>query len=162
MNVTKRLRIATILSGLGFSNIAAADVIGPEPEDCPAGSYATSSHAGEWCQEHTCDASSECPDGYRCESSSVCVDVYETSCGGDRIDTGPCTIEVREVFGPCESDADCSRGTCVTDLHCINPEEQDTGATSTECSGCSQSQAAGGLMSLIGVLGLLVFLRRRD
>jgi hypothetical protein len=127
MNGTKLLHLFAVFGVFWFSGIAAADAIAPEPEDCPSGSYGTSSHAGEWCQEHTCDATGECPDGFSCESSSVCEDVYETSCGGDRLDTGPCTVRVREVLGPCETDADCSRGTCVTDLHCIDPQAGDTG-----------------------------------
>ena len=155
-----RLMVTHLL--LIFSAVASADAVELEPENCPSGSYGTSSHAGAWCQEHTCDVESDCPEGFSCESTFVCVDVYETSCGGDRIDTGPCSVTVREVLGACQSDDDCSRGSCVTDLHCVDPgAEIDSDEFNGDCSGCSQGGLAGGLASVLGVLGFALLSRRR-
>jgi hypothetical protein len=150
-----------ILCSLLFSSRALADAVYPEPEDCPDGSDATSSHAGEWCAEQTCDADEECPEGTSCETSSVCLDVYETSCGGWQPETGePCTFEIREVLGDCESDDDCEVGTCVTDTRCIEPGLLES--KTDDCSGCSQANLAQGTAGILGILGLLSLLRRRD
>ena len=144
-----------------FSPSALADAVSAEPEDCPEGSDGTSSHAGEWCEELTCDADEECPEGTSCETSSVCLDVYETSCGGWQPETGePCTFEVREVLGDCESDDDCEVGTCETDTRCVEPGL--LGSKGDDCSGCSQAHLAQSTAGLMGILGLVGLLRRRD
>ncbi len=40
--------------------LALADVVNPEPENCPSGSFGTSSHSGEWCAPSTCSSDGEC------------------------------------------------------------------------------------------------------
>jgi hypothetical protein len=149
---------------LFLSPVALADVVMDPPEDCPAGSEGTSSHAGEWCEEQTCDADdadASCPEGTECLSTSVCLDVYEDECGGLQPDTGePCTFEVREVLGSCETDDDCERGTCVTADRCAS-EEQLAAETSDSCEGCSHAQLGGSTAALFGFAGLLGLVRRR-
>ena len=145
-----------------LSPVAFADAVMDPPEECPVGSEGVSSHAGEWCAEQTCDVDTTCPEGTECLSTSVCLDVYEEACGGMQIDTGePCTIEVREVLGACETDDDCDRGSCVTADRCAS--EDAIAAEGTEsCEGCSHAQIGGGTALLLACVGLFGLLRRRD
>ncbi len=147
---------------LFISPVAFADAVMEPPEDCPVGSEGISSHAGEWCEELTCDANSSCPEGTECLSISVCLDVYEEDCGGMRPDTGePCTFEVREVLGVCETDSDCERGTCVTDDRCASEDALESENSDGSCEGCSQAQLGGSTAALFGFVGLLGLFRRQ-
>ena len=154
------LKSSCFLFLLLLSPIAAADVVSDPPEECPTGSQGTSSHSGTWCAERTCDDTEDCPEDSECLSTSVCLHVFETECGGIGSDTGePCTFEVREVLGDCESDDDCERGSCVTADRCAT--ESQVAAEAEDCGGCSQTQKAGSVAALMGLLGLMGLARRR-
>lgn len=130
---------------------ARADVVGPEPEDCPAGSIGTSNHSGAYCTPRLC-ADSPCDDGV-CETTGLCVLEEERQCGGMTTPGSPCTYTHREVFGTCEGDGDCSEGSCVIDEYCVDPSSKDS-----EICGCAST---GGPTAVL-LLGLLpLALRRR-
>ena len=163
-----------VLAALFLSVPAYADVVGPEPEDCPSGSIGTASHAGEWCMPWLC-AERACELGTTCENTGLCVLEEERACGGDTSGT-PCTYTHREVFGPCETTDDCASGTCVTAEYCVEPAppgndtsggdtsggDTASGGTSDGSKGCSCSTGAGA--SMVFLLGLLPLLgaRRRQ
>lgn len=150
---------------LFIGQLAYADAVMDPPAECPIGSEGMSSHYGEWCGEVPCDETEPCRDGSDCVSTSVCLDVFEAECGGIGSaldDTGqPCTFEVREVLGTCESDADCDRGTCVTANRCATVQQQNDVAAEEGCSGCSQGQQAGSIAGIFGLLGWMFLSRRR-
>lgn len=145
-----------------FGQFAYADAVMDPPEECPIGSEGMSSHYGEWCGEVPCDEADPCPEGSECISTSVCLDVITADCGGLSDDTGePCTFEVREVLGTCETDSDCERGTCVTANRCATDAQQEEVDAEAACSGCSQGQQAGSIAGLFGLLGWMFLSRRR-
>jgi hypothetical protein len=141
-----------LLATLLLSMPARADAIGPPPEDCPSGSKGTSSHAGNWCAPLPC-TDGVCGEGTTCETTGLCILREENRPCGGRPGPEPCTFTYQEAFGPCATDADCTRGTCVTDDYCV-----EAGLGGSWCSCAS----AGGASSVF-LLGLLpLALRRRS
>lgn len=62
-------------------SLAMADVVDPAPEDCPTGSYGTTSHWGPACEANTCSSDTECAEGDSCVPLGLCV--VERTWGGD-------------------------------------------------------------------------------
>ena len=132
--------------------LALADVVNPEPENCPSGSFGTSSHSGEWCAPSTCSSDGECEGA--CEAVGLCIESSEQSCGGMQSDSGePCTFVKEEVHGKCSVGADCDDGIpCVVEDRCAD------GFLSV--CGCSSTSTAPWLASLAGLM-MLLFARMR-
>ena len=133
------------------TNPAAADAIGPDPEDCPNGSIGTSSHAGEWCEPTTCfTGDGECNEGSCVQDLGLCVTREEVGCGGMRADSAePCTFTKEEAHGTCSEQADCSVGTCEIASRCGSKAAAVCG-----CSSLSVGSAALGL-ALLALGGLI-------
>ena len=135
------------MSLLLLCSLALADVVGPDPTNCPPGSRGTSNHSGPYCVPATCD--NGCPDGESCTSTRLCILEEERPCGG-MVDPGePCTYTHIEATGACDDQSDCTgSATCVTADRCTAPS----------LCGCSTL----GPPSLVLLLGLLpLALRRR-
>ncbi len=99
-----------------LGSLALADVVGPEPTSCPAGSIGRSNHSGSWCEATHCDE--DCPDG-ACREIGLCVDAREVGCGGMQPDTAePYTFLKEEALRRCRTDADCDVGSCVVEDRC--------------------------------------------
>lgn len=131
--------------------LAAADVVNPEPTNCPPGSVGTSSHAGEWCTPApTCDEQA-CADS--CREVGLCVTETEEECGGMVPDTGDCTFTKVEVHGRCRDQGDCDVGTCIVEERCV-----ERGPLSC---GCASTSPVGVVSALAGLLALGATLRMR-
>jgi MYXO-CTERM domain-containing protein len=133
--------------------LAAADVVNPEPTNCPPGSVGTSSHAGEWCTPAPTCEEQVCADS--CREIGLCVTETEEECGGMQPDTGePCTFIRTEVHGRCRTQDDCDAGTCIVEERCV-----DRGPLSCGCASSSAVSAASAFVVLL-VLGGTLRMRR--
>lgn len=138
---------------LGLSSVARADVVGPPPASCPAGSEPSASHAGPHCDPGTsCTLSAMCGAGEACEAVGLCI--QRVPCGG-RLppDAGPCFED--HVVGNCSAGGTCSTGTCEVRNVCVSPSSG---------GGCACRAGRGhATLAFVGLLGLAVALavRRR-
>ena len=130
-------------------SVAMADVVGPGPTDCPAGSSPDAYHGGPFCAPQTC-TDSVCPGGDSCEPAGLCVLVEERECGGLTDPENPCTFTHTEALGVCETSDDCAGDIpCVVENRCVPPQ----GAAGCGCSANTVLPAAVfglGLLPLIG------------
>jgi MYXO-CTERM domain-containing protein len=94
---------------------ALADVVGPPPEECPAGSRPSTAHSGPFCAPTTsCEADADCETG-TCTEVRQCIETR--GCGGlEPPDAEPCTLE--HVVGPCGDDGACEIGVCESRRAC--------------------------------------------
>ena len=104
------MRIVLVILILCLPSIAAADVVGPEPESCPAGSSPSVSHSGPYCRPTAeCTSEASCGASQTCGAVMQCVETR--GCGGLMPpDAEPCTLE--HVVGPCDGDGSCDVGVC--------------------------------------------------
>lgn len=115
---------------------AAADDIGPPPEDCPRGSVGTSEHAGEWCAATTCTTDGDCTlQGLRaqgldhvgalapmvCREAPLCVIEEEYQLGGLWPDEPP-TRTRRIARGACVDGRCPAGGDCGATRRCVPRE----------------------------------------
>ncbi|MCB9795623.1 MAG: hypothetical protein H6741_23240 [Alphaproteobacteria bacterium] len=135
-----------------------ADVVGPEPENCPDGSDPWSSHAGNWCEASYCgDDPDACGEGETCQEISLCVETEERGVGGGWADSAePGTFTAHEVHGTCDPGDECDAGVCETEMRCA-PE----GGPVKQACGCATGTGSMGL-SLALLVGLGLLLGRRD
>jgi uncharacterized protein (TIGR03382 family) len=137
---------------------AHADVVDTPPE-CPSGAIGRTGHTGTWCAPQFC-AESPCGDDRECENTGMCVFEEERPCGGMTTPSEPCTFLYQEHFGPCETDEDCSEGSCVVADYCVEPESSKVGGGGEDGCGCSSSSGAP-VVFLLGLLPLAA-LRLRE
>lgn len=131
---------------------ARADVVGPPPESCPAGSSPQSSHAGPLCVPMAeCTSSAMCMDGAACAPVSQCIETR--GCGGLRPpDSGPCTVE--HVVGPCGAGDTCTTGVCRSRRVCTSGSTDDGGCAcrAAGAPGRSRPLAVAAMLALACVL----------
>lgn len=123
----RRLRLVLFcsLAALGSSTRAVrADMVAPPPAECPAGTKATTGHAGPHCAPRTCETSEQCADGLECTVLRLCVAERQYRSMG-----GPGTTSVIE--GPCP-DGMCASGQCRSLRVCAPP---GTGTGGAEAQG---------------------------
>lgn len=133
-------------------SVAMADVVGPEPEDCPAGSVGAANHSGGFCRPAPCG----CTEGDACEPVPLCVLQEERPCGGMQDPEVPCTYIHVEAFGPCVRDLDCRTGRCITDDWCEEPAPPDDTR-----AGCASSPILPSMAFAFASLGLVLLRPRR-
>ena len=108
---------------------ARADVVGPQPETCPAGSDPSACHGGPYCYPAKCDTDTDCDSGETCAETPLCTEPFD--CGGGWGGSSPST----NVLGPCG--AGCAEGTCTPLKVCQK-------STSTGSGGSGGAGGAGG------------------
>ena len=91
---------------------AGADVIGPPPTNCPAGTKAESCHGGPHCKPEVCVNDASCKLGKSCQAQQYCI--HTINCGG-----GYGTKYVDVAKGTCPGGAPCKVGTCKTVKVCM-------------------------------------------
>jgi len=96
-----------------------ADVVGPPPDDCPAGTEARSSHCGSYCVPRLCAGDGDCDDGQTCQPRQLCRDSIECQGGWDP-DAAPTIIETANQS--CAA-GDCPAGTCESTDVCAEPPQ---------------------------------------
>lgn len=107
---TARLAAACALVFFAPAASTRADVVGPPPASCPAGSTPATGHSGP-----RCEPTPDCTTDVSCSATGRCVDAMQCietrGCGGLMPpDSAPCTVE--HVVGPCDGAGACSVGTC--------------------------------------------------
>lgn len=136
---TRILQIFVVAFGLSLAGTAAADVVPPEPTDCPAGSIGATCHGGPFCRPDTCDTQADCDAGFICEDTQACISTID--CGGIG---GPAPTDAFE--GLCGGDGSCATGTCEARKLCL-PEG---GATAVSSSATTSGAGAGASSSVAG------------
>lgn len=151
------MRIFLVSLILCVPSIAAADVVGPEPASCPAGSSPSVSHSGPYCRP-----TAECTGDASCSASQTCGPVQQCietrGCGGLMPpDAEPCTLE--HVVGPCDGDGTCDVGECRARNLCSGGV--DTGGT--DGCGCRAAGPATATWPALAfaALALVTWRRRR-
>ncbi len=91
---------------------ARADVIGPPPKTCPAGTEPGSCHGGPFCKPKVCVSDASCKAGQSCQSKKFCI--KQINCGG-----GYGTKYIDVAKGTCPGGAPCKDGTCKTVKVCV-------------------------------------------
>lgn len=139
--------------------LASADVVGPDPTDCPVGSQGTSCHGMEYCRPRTCAATTDCAAGEVCQSRDLCI--TSGSCGGGFIDpdAGP-PPPVPVVTASCSGS--CAEGTCEPTMVCV-PEGSPPPTGGGDGCGCRVTGPGSPLLGLgaLALLGALLVARRR-
>lgn len=135
---------------LAIPALAQADVVGPDPTDCPLGTRGTSCHGMEYCAPRLCTSAADCSTGEICQSRDLCI--TSGSCGGRlEPDAGP-PPPVTVVTAECSPS--CAEGTCESRMVCV-PDGTPVGTGSGGC-GCRVSGSDGtwlgvGVALLVGV-----------
>ena len=147
----------TALLALSFPAFASADVVGPDPTDCPLGSRGASCHGMEYCAPQTCTTSATCGAGEICQSRDLCMS--SGSCGGLMGPDAAPPPPVPFVTATCSGT--CAEGTCETVLVCV-PDGTPPGTGGAGC-GCRVSGPGTPLLGLgaLGLIGLFFVARRR-
>ena len=148
-----------------LSGGAHADAVS-EPADCPDGSSPLAHHCGEWCVAWTCDTDENCSDATECVEAGQCIEHVSGEC---TTYYGPESYAADLLHGPCETDDDCSVGTCVVATYCLSPDYDADGDKAGGCLGCGSAPLHGSRAALassaaivgLGIL-LLVAVRRDD
>ena len=156
------MRVVVLALVLSSVSIARADVVGPPPDRCPAGSTPATAHSGPYCRaSDTCVADTDCSGGERCVAVEQCLETR--SCGGrdDFLDAEPCTLS--HVSGACESaGASCGdEGTCTEGRVCTG-ESETVGGGGCSCAAPGRATGRGpGAALAIAMLATMFLLRRR-
>ncbi|MBZ0120744.1 MAG: hypothetical protein K8H88_27365 [Sandaracinaceae bacterium] len=136
-------------------SLALADVVGPDPTDCPLGTQPFSCHGVESCRPLGCTADADCTTGQICQTRSLCVE--PRTCGG-RIEPDsalpPPVITARTMCSET-----CAAGTCEDLMVCV-PRGTPPG-TSTGGCGCHTARSAPAAGSLFASMTALLLLARR-
>ncbi len=143
--------------------IAWADVVGPPPEDCPAGTRPMSSHCGPHCIADTCSNDSECNDGESCVERSLCIYQYQGPCGNHPPDAATTTHDA--VAAACPNGNACDKGTCETLDVCSAPIPPADPITIDSGCGCelvgAASDSGQGLLFFAAFIGIGIAARSR-
>lgn len=160
--------LAAVVLALGAGE-AAADVVMPEPEGCPAGTVGATCHGGPHCRPLTCTGDSDCQGGKVCQDLALCTGIV--NCAGMIMpDEDPSKYDTTKVISACDAGGACASGTCTTLKVCAAPATPqpepaaDAGGASVpgsgsagKSSGCAAASdgALGAWLSLLGLLALL-------
>lgn len=150
------MRTPLVLALLLLPSLAAADVVGPDPTDCPLGTRGTSCHGMEYCAPRPCSAATDCSTGEICQARDLCI--TSGTCGGRlEPDAGP-PPPVTVVTGECSGT--CSGGTCESRMVCV-PDGTPPG-TGSGC-GCRVAGNDGTWLGVAAALlvGVAFAIRRR-
>lgn len=150
------MRTLTLLLVLLVPTLASADVVGPDPTDCPTGSRGTSCHGMEYCAPRTCTGAADCSAGEICQARDLCIS--SGTCGGLRPpDAGP-PAPVSVVTATCSGS--CAEGACESRMVCV-PDGTPPGTGDGGC-GCRVGGSGSPLLGLgvLALLGLLFIARR--
>ena len=145
------LAALTVVAVMLCGTRARADVVMPEPDDCPEGSKAGTCHGGPHCRAEPCVDDASCTNGKTCQQVKRCVEQINCS------SRNPTPSYVDSLTGSCKGDGTCSEGTCKTIKLCLEPGGE---ATSRGCS-CRVAAAPDGPWAVIAGLALVWMLRRR-
>ncbi len=127
--------------------LARADVIGPPPSRCPAGSVGDSSHAGSNCSPTTCGSNGDCEGGHVCVEQGLCVQTWDGWSHGHN-------FQVDHAVTTCSDDGGCPPdATCETEKRCVSRVSAMTGGGSL-----AVPLAIGAVVIGVAVLLLLVVL----
>lgn len=149
------MRALSILALLLIPAAASADVVGPEPTDCPTGTFGTVCHGLEYCALDGCATDGDCDAGEICQSRDLCI--RQATCGGRRLPDSAPPPPMDTVEGTC-SDT-CESGTCESRMVCV-PEGTPPGTGEAGC-GCRIVPRGSGAGALLAALALLAFALRR-
>ena len=136
------MRTLLFLFVLAVPSLAAADAIGPEPTDCPAGSDAIICHGPPTCAALHCTSDGDCDPGLHCAPLALCTESH--SCGGI---LGAPVYD--HAISDCNASGGCAEGTCMNGSFCV-PDGTDAGAG---MDGGSGTDAGGELDSGAGIDG---------
>lgn len=144
---------------------ARADVVGPPPDDCPAGYTSPSTcHGGAHCRLIRCVDNSKCSSGSSCQQHRLCI--KRINCSGMK----PTPTWVDSVTGSCQGGSACGDGSSCTTVKICKATTPDGSGTDSESGdvpsrGCS-CQLAGTAAAPMGWvlpgLALLWVARRRS
>ena len=123
---------------------ASADVVGPPPTSCPAGSTPSTCHGGPHCTPNLCGTDADCTGGTACKDVAYCVTTINCS-GLLPPDADPSQFEKDAVDAACGA---CSGGQpCKTLKVCIaggtSSSSSSGGTTSSSSSGGTTSSSSG-------------------
>ncbi|UQA62586.1 hypothetical protein [Polyangium aurulentum] len=144
---------------------ARADVVGPDAEDCTAGTEGTSCHGGPYCRPLECMADTDCDTGSTCKALALCAGTV--SCAGNVPPDADLTEYQRtKIEGTCPNGNECTAdATCKTLKVCVS---NDAGSSSSSGSdgGCACGEARGastgaGLGAIACGLGVAVMISAR-
>lgn len=164
--------------------VRADAIMGPMP--CPPGARGRASHAGTWCEPHTCTTDDQCGAAAKCREWRVCTRLSDVMPGGLRAEPVE-SVRMTLVVDTCAPEAACNGegqaagliGTlvegapeCLVGKHCVGDEQmataevvtkQDTQGASgppvTQRSGCAIGEPVG--LGSFGVMMMVVRRRRR-
>lgn len=157
------------LSALAFVTPARADVVGPPPAECPAGTEGASCHGGPYCRPVGCAGGVECASGETCREVPFCVATI--LCAGLLPpDADLADYERSNVVGSCANGGTCAQdATCKTLQVCVPVSASTVSASSSGSEGgcgCRLAPATPLDASLgalaFGALGAVSLLRRRQ
>ncbi|MAC25779.1 MAG: hypothetical protein CMN31_29205 [Sandaracinus sp.] len=144
------------LLALALAPAAHADVVGPPPDDCPAGSTPESCHGGPYCAPSRCETDADCADGTVCEARDLCLSTV--SCAGLLPpDVDPAEFDRDAVSTDCGS---CEAG-CAPIAVCVAPGGGDGGGCATTPATPASRGAAPLGLALLALAALATRLRRR-
>src|SRR5688572_2122441 len=89
---TRPALLLALLLGL-VGGPARADVVRPEPEDCPVGSVGDTSHCGPICRMLECTGDGECNGGDTCQPTKACLHVGNCLMPPPKVHGGACSPE---------------------------------------------------------------------
>jgi len=157
-----------VLATLAWGATTYADVVGPPPPSCPAGSQGESCHGGPYCRPWTCTSDADCPGSRACRSLPLCVTNLE--CGVWE------PYSVVAVDSACPGGSECRRGVCRSFKVCVERQDNRSDASSGEDSNRASNDPAGGsrepglhagvgtrtLLIVTGLLGVVLWLGHRS
>ncbi|MDI1477416.1 hypothetical protein [Polyangium sp. y55x31] len=152
------------LSALAYVTPARADVVGPPPDECPAGTEGASCHGGPYCRPIECTSDAECGRGETCKDTPLCVSTI--NCAGLLPpDASPTDYDRAKIEGSCPNGNECAAdATCKTQKVCV-PAASSSSADSDAGCGCRLAPSASFEASLGALalgLGVAAFARRRQ
>lgn len=115
----RAIAISALLSLL--CSRAAADVVPPEPTNCPPGTVGRTCHGGPYCGVETCSATAPCKGTLTCQTTQFCI--VQINCAGG---WGGGPYYVDSVKGSCAGGAACKEGVCKTVQTCLPPPPPDS------------------------------------
>jgi len=147
-------RVASLVTmaalAVTLCSTARADVVGPDPTNCPAGSTPSACHGGPYCRPTLCADSSSCTNGTTCQEVRWCIG--QISCAG-RWPFDAARPQQDTVEGSCEGSATCSKGTCKTVKVCtMEASAADRGCSCAMASANDVDRASGWTMLIVALV----------
>jgi hypothetical protein len=143
---------------LATASPAAADVVGPPPDNCPNGSYPDSSHAGPTCWPTVCTSNNECTSGEVCVERALCIEPVQGWGRG-----GQFTLD--HAVTSCDGSGVCPPGaSCMTNHRCmprVATLTQGVPASSFAIAGVVVGLVLFVLLVLVVILGAVLLKRRK-